>query len=1001
MTFTTLRALHALIGTALDDIERVYRDAAVPQSPASPFTYSSQSPVSPHSSPYPSPTSPWPPPSSSSSSSVSSYSDSHSHSGVASECASGICAYSAAPATPTSPRAARRPRPILTALANSTQQPGLPPPLGAHQLPPTPASLVCPASPIAAAPRAPLDYPDLDLPFYDSRPAGAAQAEDRARDETQAQAEALTAHPEVIAATNRIVAACAQLGASVQRPFLTICDAAMGYHLPACMRFAEASHTVEILREAGPRGLHVDALAARITELRRAQLATLNASGEHGAQGREDGPDTGTGVDPQLLSHILRLLATHHVLREVRPDVFANNRVSSAFDSGHSVAELRERPEIKYEGTNGAAAFVGMCTDELFKASAYLTDCYIFPSSPDATTSPPPTNRPAKPPPAPRPPAGAPHSQNDVSEAKGLSAPPARQPSLRRQVSVPAFLRPPSQAFGRAGRSRSQSTAQPVPAAEDRPAVPPLPLLPPVVLRPPVPLHRSASPHTPPSALALQHEAAPGKMHAPFNVAFRTRAPYFEWLEQPMNAARLHRFGRAMTGTSSWEVPGAIVEGFPWQSLPPSALVVDVGGGIGSTSLLLARAFPHLRFLIQDRPQVAEMGVAAWRARCPELLDSGRAAFQAHDFFKPQPPLPQILRVPSFDRLHIHSLYESEGSGRREPEKGAEGTEAPAVFFLRVIAHDWPDAYVTRILLPLRRAAGPNTKLLLAEYVLPLACMDEDVDAESDTDGEISWIRRREPLPGTVRTLAPEGSPLLPNLGRANANAYWLDLTMRCTFNSQERTLRELAALTRTAGWRIVQVTRAEGSLFGYIVAVPVEIPSSTLAALAGSLPQSGSGTCGNPGEEAAAQDAVNEEIQCPPMGDTFCSFMELPSEDTMRKGSRFRTGWGGARTSHSYWQSLIGGNGRSGKKSLNLVGPSATAGNVKDSQARPALVPLTSPQGLLPALEPTSNSRRGDSKGTGRNQALDDGWKGLRRVLSRAQLGFVRSEKQPGDRQN
>ncbi|KAI0954308.1 hypothetical protein AcV7_007575 [Taiwanofungus camphoratus] len=551
------------------------------------------------------------------------------------------------------------------------------------------------------------------------------------------------------------------------------------YHLPACMRFAEASHTVEILREAGPRGLHVDALAARITELRRAQLATLNASGEHGAQGREDGADTGTGVDTQLLSHILRLLATHHVLREVRPDVFANNRVSSAFDSGHSVAELRERPEIKYEGTNGAAAFVGMCTDELFKASAYLADCYIFPSSPDATTSPPPTNRPAKPPPAPRPPAGAPHSQNDVSEAKGLSAPPARQPSLRRQVSVPAFLRPPSQAFGRAGRSRSQSTAQPVPAAEDRPAVPPLPLLPPVVLRPPVPLHRSASPHTPPSALALQHEAAPGKMHAPFNVAFRTRAPYFEWLEQPMNAARLHRFGRAMTGTSSWEVPGAIVEGFPWQSLPPSALVVDVGGGIGSTSLLLARAFPHLRFLIQDRPQVAEMGVAAWRARCPELLDSGRAAFQAHDFFKPQPPLPQILRVPSFDRLHIHSLYESEGSGRREPEKGAEGTEAPAVFFLRVIAHDWPDAYVTRILLPLRRAAGPNTKLLLAEYVLPLACMDEDVDAESDTDGEISWIRRREPLPGTVRTLAPEGSPLLPNLGRANANAYWLDLTVR------------------------------------------------------------------------------------------------------------------------------------------------------------------------------------------------------------------------------
>ena len=45
-------------------------------------------------------------------------------------------------------------------------------------------------------------------------------------------------------------------------------------------------------------------------------------------------------------------------------------------------------------------------------------------------------------------------------------------------------------------------------------------------------------------------------------------------------------------------------------------------------------------------------------------------------------------------------------------------------------------------------------------------------------------------------------------------------------FNSQERTLRELAALTLTAGWKIIQVTRSEGSLFGHIIAVPVDIPA-------------------------------------------------------------------------------------------------------------------------------------------------------------------------------
>ena len=50
-------------------------------------------------------------------------------------------------------------------------------------------------------------------------------------------------------------------------------------------------------------------------------------------------------------------------------------------------------------------------------------------------------------------------------------------------------------------------------------------------------------------------------MYAPFNVAFDTSLPYFEWLEKPGNEARLRRFGPAMTGTSAWEVPGAIVAG--------------------------------------------------------------------------------------------------------------------------------------------------------------------------------------------------------------------------------------------------------------------------------------------------------------------------------------------------------------------------------------------------------------------------------------------------------
>ena len=71
-----------------------------------------------------------------------------------------------------------------------------------------------------------------------------------------------------------------------------------------------------------------------------------------------------------------------------------------------------------------------------------------------------------------------------------------------------------------------------------------------------------------------------------------------------------------------------------------------------------------------------------------------------------------------------------------------------------------------RILTHLRRAAGPHTKLLVVDNLLPYACIDED----SETSGGDSE--------GAVRSLVPDGSPLLPNLGRASANGYLLDISV-------------------------------------------------------------------------------------------------------------------------------------------------------------------------------------------------------------------------------
>ena len=40
------------------------------------------------------------------------------------------------------------------------------------------------------------------------------------------------------------------------------------YHITAALQFLEESHTPEILRAAGPEGLHVDELARKIDDIR-------------------------------------------------------------------------------------------------------------------------------------------------------------------------------------------------------------------------------------------------------------------------------------------------------------------------------------------------------------------------------------------------------------------------------------------------------------------------------------------------------------------------------------------------------------------------------------------------------------------------------------------------------------------------------------------------------------------------------------------------------------
>ena len=178
MTFAALRALHTLIGDALDDIERIYRDASHDApTPTTPYTVlTGLSPYTPYL-----------------------------RRGSRDEDALAANLHD----DELSPSAARS---LKTPLQGRRAREGS---IGGIPFPPSTAST---SAGSAEGTVQQLDFPGLDTAYY---PTEAHEPEVDA-------AESLASHPDVIAATNRIVAACGQISATVHRPFLTVCDAAMG-----------------------------------------------------------------------------------------------------------------------------------------------------------------------------------------------------------------------------------------------------------------------------------------------------------------------------------------------------------------------------------------------------------------------------------------------------------------------------------------------------------------------------------------------------------------------------------------------------------------------------------------------------------------------------------------------------------------------------------------------------------------------------------------------------
>ena len=98
---------------------------------------------------------------------------------------------------------------------------------------------------------------------------------------------------------------------------------------------------------------------------------------------------------------------------------------------------------------------------------------------------------------------------------------------------------------------------------------------------------------------------------------------------EPLKQAR---YDNAMGAYSNDRSIGVhhVIENFDWAALE-MATVVDVGGGIGTVSKALAKAFPSLIFIVEDRPDVLLKA---------DIGDQGRSQriwYLEHDIFQPQP----------------------------------------------------------------------------------------------------------------------------------------------------------------------------------------------------------------------------------------------------------------------------------------------------------------------------------------------------------------------------
>lgn len=150
------------------------------------------------------------------------------------------------------------------------------------------------------------------------------------------------------------------------------------------------------------------------------------------------------------------------------------------------------------------------------------------------------------------------------------------------------------------------------------------------------------------------------------------------WEYYASHPTMAQRFAKAMKAFTS--IPGNslsyVVSGYPWGTLPDDATIVDIGGSEGFVSKAIAAAFPKLKFVVQDLPQVVQ--------NIPQNKDDAhqRVEFEAYNFLDTQ-------------------------------------TRRGDVYLFRWVLHNWSDPYVVKILRNQIPMLVKGAKIVINEQLLP------------------------------------------------------------------------------------------------------------------------------------------------------------------------------------------------------------------------------------------------------------------------------------------